>query len=599
MKWRPLQFGMFFRSYRMTRRYLGWKLYAFIALNLLSVGAESVGLLLFIPFLTQVQVAETAADGKSSWIYFLFRWLGVQPTFTSTLLFLVAAFSFKGVAVFLVGAYRHLLLNQARRQIRGRLVDSYAQLDYRYTAGESAGFFGNLIVTEVDRAIGAMEALCRTLTALTTTGILLGVAIFLDWRISQFIVLAGLLALLIVRNLAALAKRYSRQESGFNRAINEFLIETLQAFKYLKSTAGFSRLQRLLEKANRDCAAIQTRRSVASAVLEGIQEPLLVGFIAAMVYYHVVILHRDIAPFVVSILLFYRCMIEINHLGRHWQWFNEQAGGLETLDQAARQFERHREPSGTRAGWSFARSIAFRNVSFAYANHQVLHHLNLTIRRNTTVALVGVSGSGKTTLVDLITGVLRPTGGEILVDDVNLRELDLSEYRTQIGYVTQETIVFADTIGRNISLQLGQDIEAGAQARIEAAARRSHCQEFIDRMPGGYGAMVGERGLSLSGGQRQRLAIARELFKEPQILILDEATSALDSESAHHIQQSLRELKGQMTVILIGHRLLTIRDADYIYVLDEGRIAEEGTYGELRQRTDGRFHRIWEMEQAG
>jgi subfamily B ATP-binding cassette protein MsbA len=210
--------------------------------------------------------------------------------------------------------------------------------------------------------------------------------------------------------------------------------------------------------------------------------------------------------------------------------------------------------------------------------------------------LVGASGAGKTTVVDLLTGVLKPTGGAVYLDDRDLQTVHLSRYRQSIGYVEQETVVFDDTIANNISMQWDRFADAETLARIRDAARGSYCDEFIERLPDGYQTPVGERGLKLSGGQRQRLAIARELFKRPDILILDEATSSLDSQSEAYIQESIARLRGALTMIIISHRLSTIRHVDYIYVFDQGRIIEQGTFSELAGLQDSAFRRMCDLQ---
>jgi ABC-type multidrug transport system fused ATPase/permease subunit len=216
---------------------------------------------------------------------------------------------------------------------------------------------------------------------------------------------------------------------------------------------------------------------------------------------------------------------------------------------------------------------------------------------NTTVALVGESGAGKSTLVDMMTLMLRPRTGEIRIDDVPGSEADLASWRSQIGYVSQETVVFDDTIANNISLWKG-DYESDPEhrERVEQAARDAYAHHFIEDLPNGYQTVVGDRGVRLSGGQRQRLFVARELFKQPNLLLLDEATSALDTESERYIQQSIDDLQGEVTVVIIAHRLSTIKNVDYIYVLDDGHVIEQGTYDELRGHEESRFREMVEMQ---
>jgi subfamily B ATP-binding cassette protein MsbA len=207
------------------------------------------------------------------------------------------------------------------------------------------------------------------------------------------------------------------------------------------------------------------------------------------------------------------------------------------------------------------------------------------------VALVGHSGAGKSTLADLLPRFHDPVKGRVTIDAKDLRSLRIADLRRMMGIVTQETILFHDTIAANIAY--GRD--DATMAEIEAAARAAHAHGFIMEFPEGYATIVGERGVRLSGGQRQRLAIARALFRNPPILILDEATSALDTESEHLVQKAIEELMHERTVLVIAHRLSTIRRADAILVLENGRVVERGTHGQLLA-TGGVYQRLHRMQ---
>ncbi len=198
--------------------------------------------------------------------------------------------------------------------------------------------------------------------------------------------------------------------------------------------------------------------------------------------------------------------------------------------------------------------------------------------------------------MDIMTGVLTPRSGTVLVNGRPLAGIPPADWRRRIGYVTQEPVIFNDTVASNICLWTCSPSDPVCQDRIREAARKAYCHKFIQELPSAYDTVVGDRGIRLSAGQRQRLAIARELFKRPEILILDEATSALDSESELFIQQSIQELKGSLTVILIAHRLSTIRPADYIYVLADGGIVQQGTFRELLAEEGSRFQQMCRLQ---
>jgi subfamily B ATP-binding cassette protein MsbA len=263
---------------------------------------------------------------------------------------------------------------------------------------------------------------------------------------------------------------------------------------------------------------------------------------------------------------------------------------LEVISKASRILNKNVEKAGTHQINAFNNAIELRNVNFSYGSKQVFFDVNLAIQKNKSIGIVGESGAGKTTLFNIITGLLVPQSGKICIDGIDYSELELSSFRNIFGYVTQEPVIFNDTIANNISFWECDSQEDICKNRIKDAAMLANCDRFINEAEMGLVTVIGDKGVKLSGGQRQRIAIARELFKEPEIMIFDEATSSLDTESEMLIRQSINSLKGERTIVIIAHRLSTVRDCDHIYVLKEGRILEEGSFDELYGDTNSCFY---------
>jgi len=247
---------------------------------------------------------------------------------------------------------------------------------------------------------------------------------------------------------------------------------------------------------------------------------------------------------------------------------------------------------GARALSGFEDRIRYEGVSFAYQPGQpVLQEVSFEIGRGDVVALVGGSGAGKSTAMDLLARFYDLSAGRITVDGVDLRDVTIASLRAQLGIVTQETILFHDTVRNNIAYGLaGADEDA-----VRGAARAAHAHDFITRLPQGYDTVIGERGAKLSGGERQRLAIARALLKNPPLLLLDEATSALDAESERLVQAALERLMRDRTVLVIAHRLSTVQHADRIVVLESGRVVASGAHAELIEQ-DGAYRRLYNLQ---
>ena len=601
------------RYLRIFQTYLGRRIYLVFALSLIAGLAESVGILMLLPLLQTLDtggntvtapgaaVASAAPDepgGISAVFNDMLAALGLQDT-SAVLLIITLAFIAKGALNFGARGFNTYLGGQLSRHLKGRLFDAYSQMSYGYYASRNTGHFANLINAQISRALQSFYSLTELGISAVNALVYLAIAFALAWRFGAMALLAGVVLLALFRNLSGYVRELSRKSATEEGQLNKLLIQTLQGFKYLTATAQTEGLKHGINASIGRLTGYQIRTGIASAFTGAVREPVVVIFIAAILWAQLVLLAQPLAPILVSILLFYRGLNALLSIQGGWQTALENIGSLELIDQEFTSQHQHREHGGARAIDPLSQGLRLRDVHYSYdpAIGDVIRGISLELPARASVALIGESGAGKSTLVDLLTLILKPRQGQVLIDGVPGQDIELTSWRRQIGYVSQEAVIFDDTIANNIGLWAGDPRQDDAfQQRILKAARQAHIAHYIETLPDGYDTLVGERGLRLSGGQCQRLFIARELFRGPRLLILDEATSALDSESERAVQQSIDELKGHITVVIIAHRLSTIRNVDRVYVLEKGRVVEQGSYWALRNREGSRLGKLVDMQ---
>jgi subfamily B ATP-binding cassette protein MsbA len=589
------------------------KILAYVVLNLLSILFSLVSLAMLAPFLQLLFGKEKLIDVKPVWSFNangilsylkyelsqLIRNYGVSSALTAICIIIIFSIFFKNLATYL--SYRVLapIRNHVMTRLRGDLYNKILELPISFFTEQKKGDIISRMSNDVNEIewsiIGTLEGLVRD--PLTILIILICLIIISPFLSLFLLVLLPVTGFLIGRLSRSLKKQStaSQEELGILMSI---LDETLTGLRIIKAFNAEKILESRFFNTNATLNVLRNkmafRRDLASPMSEFMGVLVLSSILwvgGRMVLGHQTVLEAD--GFITYIVFFTQIISPSKSLST--SYYNAQRGSsailrIEEILNAPVLVSDKPDVTPIPA---FNHEIEFRNVCFSYDGVPILNNINLTIGKGKTIALVGSSGAGKSTLADLIPRFHDVSSGELLIDGINIKEYSLHSIRNLMGIVTQEPILFNDTIANNITL----GTENASNQEIEHAARIANALSFIQLKEDGLETNVGDRGNKLSGGEKQRITIARAVFKNPPILILDEATSSLDTESERLVQDAINKMMQNRTSIVIAHRLSTIRNADEIIVLQKGSIAERGTHEGLLAQ-NGIYRKLIDMQEV-
>ncbi|GAB4181080.1 MAG: ABC transporter ATP-binding protein [Wenzhouxiangellaceae bacterium] len=552
----------------LARQYPGRTAVTLFAL-LLSGSVEGIGLSALFPMLNLMQQPGENPQ-VPEWLAANLAYFGLQPTIGVLLSLLVIGMWLKALLIMLANSQVGYTVARVATDLRLRLLQALMRARWSYYHRQSTGALANSVATEAMRASEAYLQGARMISMLVQAIVAAVVAVNVSWQVTLTALGGGILVLGTLNWLVRITRRAGKRQTDLQRSLLATLTDLLHSVKPLKAMAREYLGDRVLQSETQNLNRALQKQVLSKEALRAAQEPMLttLGAAGLLVYITQIEEQMPLASLMMLILLLVRVLIQLNKVQRQYQEMVASESAFFAIQDAIHQAEAAEEVRLGDQQPELVEAIRLDDVSLNYDDKRVLKNASLKIPAGAMTTLIGPSGSGKTTIVDLVAGLVRPQSGEVWIGHTAMADVDIKNWRRQIGYVPQETLLLHDTLLHNVTLG-DPDI---SQQQVEQALREADAWDFVASLPEGLHTLVGERGGLLSGGQRQRIIIARALVQRPALLILDEATSALDPDSEAGIARTLGHLRGELTILAVSHRPALIEAADYVYRLDRGRV---------------------------
>lgn len=567
-----------------------------LGLSILVGLMDGFGLAMFIPMLEMVGDGAASAEGLGN-LAFLVKGLtvlGLELNLVTVLMTMLFFFSLKGIAKFVEQYYKVIVQQYFISKLRLDNLDKLTHYQYKAFVTADAGRIQNTLSGETERVASAYRFYMNTMQSAVMLTVYVVLAFLANPQFALLIAVGGILSNFLFQQLYKKTKAVSKKITRDAHGYQGLLIQKVAFFKYLKATALNSFFAEKLKTAIRAIEDSNKKIGYYNAILEAAREPMTIAVVVGVILVQVKVFGSGLGLIILSLLFFFRALTYLMHLQTMWNSFLNVSGSLENMTNFQREIGKQQERYGKQPLARFQEGIKIQGLDFRYGDKLILKDIHLELQAKKTYAFVGESGSGKTTLVNLIAGLMPPDKGQILIDGQEIRDLDIRTYQSRIGYITQEPVIFNDSIFNNVTFWAVPS--AANLQRFWEALEKAAIADFVKSLEGQEKALLGNNGINLSGGQRQRLSIARELYKEIDILVMDEATSALDSETEKSIQDNIDQLKGQYTILIVAHRLSTIRNADEVVLMSQGKVEEKGNFEKLIHQS-GNFKKMVELQE--
>ena len=588
----------YFTSFAYFYRYLKHRIFIMLLMSILIGFLDGLGLTMFLPLLQMADSSSSVSGQGLGNLGFLvegLKNLGIDLNIKSALLMLFVFFSLKGIIVYFTAMYKVRINQYFISTLRINLTNLFTKYSFKAFVTSDIGRIQNSFTGEISRVSGAYSNYSEYIQQFLMVLVYLGFVFMVDWKFALLICLGGLISNFFFSNLFKKTKEQSKELSKNNSDYQGLIIQYVTNFKYLKATGFLKNYGIKLINGIKQIERNNSEIGFLNARITALREPFMVGIVCLVILLQVTYLEGNLAAIMISLLFFYRALSALMAFQNKYNNFLAVSGSLDNMHSFELELKNSLESDGDHYFKDFSHSIEVEAVDFGYTEPDgILKKINLTVHKNQTIAFVGESGSGKTTLVNLISGLLKPSSGIVTIDGIDQKSLNISSFQSRIGYISQDPVMFNDTIFNNVTFWA--DATEQNKLRFSRAIEKAAISDFINNLEIKEHTVLGNNGINLSGGQKQRISIARELYKDIDILILDEATSALDSETESAIQQNIDQLKGDYTILIIAHRLATIKNVDKIYLMERGSIIDQGTFEELTLSSE-RFGKMVELQE--
>ena len=538
------------------------------------IGVTIASLITAITLLALPALLFTLLGRSSSKTQFINEFLsqaGVSPTTENLIIFLIIGIFLQ--SAFLAGSNIYAGFTKAKvvKDLRIKLITLMSQTEWGFFTKQSSGNFTASLLNEIDFAGDGYETMVVILSNAVQMLAYLSVAFFISWQIATIAIITSIILAVLFGKLISISRMLGHENTILIRKITAQLTDSYRSIKPLKAMAREKHSHAILNSYAKQLKSVNKKDTVASQVLEMSQEIILMSTVILTIYFSFKELNIPIEYSIVLVILYLRTMKLFGKSQKQYRTYVGNIGGYRMVMQYMNAAIENREQRNGTIKHDFHGNIEFKNVSFMHKEKYILNNTSATFYYNKLNTIVGLSGAGKTTIADLICGLYQPYSGEIIIDGVSILDIDISYWRKQIGYVTQENNLLNTSIKDNVTL----GDTRFSNKDINHALKKSHATDFINQLPQGVNTNVGENGAHLSGGQRQRILIARALVHSPKLLILDEATSALDSETEKYLSEIFKSLSKEITIISISHRPALVEISDHIMKLEHGKFISQ------------------------